>query len=97
MKTINKCLGVVAYISENYLTKVGTVWKPVIKMKTKKKVKARKKIQDQIWLAAITQKINQEATQNSAKTNDVKKPGEPYKDVLAFSEAGEMSLFMNRN
>lgn len=67
------------------MNKTDTVRKSVRKQE-EEKVKSGKQTRSDIEYPA-----------SAAKKTDQKTPDEPYKEVLAFSEIGEISLFMNKN
>lgn len=75
-----------------YNAKAATVCKPVKKHKTKKE-KAVKLIQQTVQYPGSTDRMIQEAVETFPEKT-FEKPDEPYKNVLAFSETGKISLII---
>lgn len=80
-----------------YLTKCSTVRRSAKKKRANKKVKASIQFQDQVQYATTRKRTTQEEVQISGKKNYERKPDEPDRDVSAFTELGEVSLFKNKN
>lgn len=87
--------GVVVCICKNNPNNRDTVWRSAGKQE-KKNLKAGRQTGNDVQYPVSDTKKSQETVEVPSKITDEKMPDEPYKDVLAFAETGEASLFKNK-
>lgn len=87
---------VLGFGGSNYASKVDTLQKHSGKQQ-KKKVKAGKRSRIKGQYPASADRKTQEAVEKPARRTDKKTPDKSCKDVLAFPDTGEVSLFKNKN